>query len=199
MKNLRPLILTLILVLSSPIVYAAPVNYLITPNKTELIFLGTSTLHAFHGDCKSFKGELQFTEKPQSAPDISGRVVVDVNMMTTGNKTMDLKMFQMLQNDQFPIIVYEIQKFIPTTKTLTEESIPGKLIGQLTIRKITLPIECEVVVRKTVRGEYDLEGKSKLSLIEFQMKPPTVLKILNVHDPVGIIFTATLEPNLQKP
>ncbi|MBF0483929.1 MAG: YceI family protein [Candidatus Omnitrophica bacterium] len=192
MKFLKIFFLTYAFVGINAINYVSAENYLITPNKTELMFLGTATINAFHGECKSFKGEIQLNENKNLITALTGKIVVDVNMLTLQNKSSDKKMLALLQSDSFPIIVYEIQSF-KTNPNSTPENITGKFLGQLSIRKTTLPIECTVALNKNVRGEYEIQGRTSLSLTKFQIKPPTFWMLNKVDDTIGIIFNVTLE------
>jgi len=190
-KFLGPIsIVCLIFISLTTTVYAQAKTYSIDSDKSKLEYSFKSTLHPVKGVARQFSGEFVFNDT-KKLDFKSGEVIVDPALMDSENKKRDHNMYKMFEVLKFPKINYNIDQ-LKNIKQIENGSYKGGFKGRLTIKDVTRDIDVEVIFQE-VEGGYMLEGECEVSLKTFNLKPPSVLGIIRVFDPININFEIYLK------
>ena len=159
--------------------------------KAEILFDVHTTLGKLH----SFTGKV--ASEPFEVTVDSDKINLEVSVvstnMQTGNKKRDQEMFHMLHTDQHA-------KITGSAKDLSLEGLK-KAAGEqktaitptLTIAGVSKPVEGELSGWKDDGKKITFSTKFTVSLKEFELKPPSVIGLIKVHDPVAVTAAFTLE------
>jgi polyisoprenoid-binding protein YceI len=94
-----------------------------------------ATMHTVHGSTKSVSGEVRVEPEEAGALKLSGRIEISASALETGNAKRDATMHsQSLLVDSYPKLVFEPERFVPSSPQRPDGSIPGALSGRLTVR-----------------------------------------------------------------
>jgi len=163
----------------------------------ETRFLGSSTLHDFEGtgSCRPFSAPL--------VRDAAGRAVlpsvaveVPVAGMKTGNDSRDGKMREMFQADRYPGIRAAARDIdVDGIRDGIRKDRGGKssLAIALAIRGVERKVQATVGNLKEEGGRVSFDIEFPVSLKDFGLKPPSVLGIIRVADPVVVKATFALD------
>lgn len=161
------------------------------PGTCDIKFLGTSTLHDFHGSVSSAPFELDFQNIGQTNYSVSGTITVAVAEMDTGNKKRDKKMRKMFEEDQFPLISVEVENLLIPVSPQANSPFT---------REALLIINDKKCVKQVIVSDCSVEGntifpviKFPVSLAEFGLKPPGVMGLIKVGDIVEVTAILTLD------
>lgn len=162
----------------------------------DVAFLVTSTLHDFPGSarCLPFEAVL--------ARDAAGRQVipsveveVPVAGMDTRNKSRDGQMREMFRSDRFPRIHAAVQDVdVDRLREEMGKGHEGKAPLQLLlrIRDVERKVHATAGNLKDSGDRVTFELEFPVSLGEFDLKAPSVLRIIRVGDKVSVKATFTL-------
>jgi len=142
--------------------------------------------YAVKATMDSFVG--QATSEPiviaDGAPEVS--VTFQIARMETGKKKRDVEMQHMFHMDQHPDIVGTAK-----AEDLLAIGDAGEIPVTLTISGQTLEVPARISKVKREEGKLTFTAKLDLSLKSFGLKPPSIMKIINVGDLVKV--TANFE------
>ncbi len=186
MKEKVFIILTAVMFLWASVSSAKQSAYQIDENQSALKFSFKSTLHSVEGTAKKFDGTLLIDSEGGFLIH-SANVDFDISSMDTKNSKRDEDMKKMFQSDLYPKIT-----FIMADQSFPAASNEALLRGKLTIRNISQPVEINAHLEK-IEGGYILSGEAQLSLKAFSLKPPSVIGLIRVFDPVKIKFKIFLK------
>ena len=153
---------------------------------------GTSTIRGW--TCTA-KGTMAVTPGPgggAAAPAFANgvktaKVVVPVKAFTCPNAEMTEHLMQAMKPEQFPEIVYTVDKY-----EITGER--AQASGTMTIQGKTQPLAFPVVVKSSGAG-VSLEGETKLDMTAYGVQPPVVmLGMLKVGPQIRIEFKGLVTP-----
>lgn len=109
--------------------------YRINPAACEAGFDLKATMHTVHGSTKSVTGEVRVEPEDAGVLKLSGRIEIGASSLETGNDKRDATMHsKSLLVGSFPTLVFEPEHFTPSSPAGADGSIPGALVGHLTIR-----------------------------------------------------------------
>lgn len=162
--------------------------YKVSSNASRISFVGDSTLHKFHGYVSPIEGTLRVSGT-SSDIEMAGAFRVKVADMSTDNRSRDKSMYAMFQNGRFPEIVFQIND---VTMDSVATGSQGQINGVLKIRDKEQPFTVVTAV-EYFKDQLALKGAFTVSLSDFDLKPPSVLGIIKVADPVDVDFEIRLE------
>lgn len=153
---------------------------------------GTSTIRGW--TC-TVKGTMTVTPGPGGGPAVPGfangvksaKVTVPVKAFTCPNAEMTEHLMQAMKPDQFPEIVYQIDKY-----ELAGDR--AQATGTMTIQGRSQPLALPVVVKASGPG-VALEGNTRLDMTTYGVEPPVVmLGMLKVGPQIRIEFKGLVTP-----
>ena len=161
------------------------------PGTCDIKFLGTSTLHDFHGSVSSAPFEWHIEEVGQTHYSVSGRITAAVAEMDAGNKKRDKKMRIMFEETQFPLITVDLEKLAMP--------VPPRA-GLQFIREVNLTIRDKKLTQSVAVSNYSATEESvmfevafSVGLSEFGLKAPGVMGLIKVGDVVEVTAMVTLD------
>jgi len=193
MKNILFTLFLIPVLLIQPAEAYAQTIYSIDQEKSRLEYSFRSTLHPVKGDVLEFSGQLSMDE-PDGIQLKSGRVVVAASSLDSNNKKRDEKTDEMLDVAAYPQLIFTVESFSQLEQN-SELERAGKLKGKLAIKDITREIELKVKIFKS-GDQIHLTGSGEISLKAFDLKPPSVLGVIRVFDPVTVNFDVLLKRDL---
>jgi len=114
---------------------AQPSVYRINPAACEAGFDLKATMHTVHGSTESVAGEVRVEPDEAGVLKLSGRIEIGAASIETGNEKRDATLRgKSLLVSSFPTIVFEPERFTPSGPATPDGSIPGALLGRLTLR-----------------------------------------------------------------
>jgi polyisoprenoid-binding protein YceI len=194
MKNMKQtLILTTICIMGFNSLLKAQTTYKINESKDmDMKLSGTSTLHKWSMDAKTFSGDADFNFKSGSPGQL-----ISVRSLTFSLAVADLKSsesglnknaYKALKTNEYKDIDYKLLSATISSEKDNKFLIKAK--GDLTIagvtKEVTLDVYCIVNDDKTIT----CTGSEKLSMTDYAVKPPTfMLGAMKTGDAITLDFT----------
>ena len=152
---------------------------------------GTSTLHKWTMDAKTFTGEARFGFKADNSQQISSvkalNFALEVQNLKSGEKGLDKNAYKALKTDEYKDIYYKL-----TSATIIPEKDGKSLIktdGKLTIAGVTKEIKIDVLSVVNQDATITCTGSYKLKMTDYQVKPPTfMLGAMKTGDDITLDF-----------
>ena len=189
------LILTTICIMGFSSLLKAQTTYKINESKDmDMKLSGTSTLHKWSMDAKTFSGDADFNFKPGNPEQL-----ISVKSLTFSLAVADLKSsesglnknaYKALKTKEYKDIDYKL-----LSATISPEKDNKFLIrakGELTIagvtKEVAMDVYCVVNEDKTII----CTGSEKLNMTDYAVKPPTfMLGAMKTGDAITLDFTLT--------
>jgi hypothetical protein len=162
----------------------------------DVAFLVTSTLHDFPGSARCLPFEAVLARDAAGNPVIpSVEVEVPVAGMDTRNKSRDGQMREMFRSDRYPRIRgaahdVDVERLRGEMGKGRDGKAPLDLL--LRIREVERKIRAMASNLNESGDRVTFDIEFPLSLGEFDLKPPSVLRIIRVGDKVSVKVTFTL-------
>ncbi len=174
-----------LVLLTNASVFAVSHNYELNAQRTEILFDGKSTLHAFHGftheatastgvDVEALEVEVPFL------------IQVPVSSLDTQNKKRDKAMRRMFQAEAYPHIIFKVET-IKVKEKKEFETLVCEVTGKLNIRSIEQPIQFLTGI-KLKGNQIHAQGSFKINIKDFKLKPPSVLGVIRVSKEIVVHF-----------
>jgi hypothetical protein len=160
----------------------------------EIQFVGTSTLHDFHGSVSNSPFELNFQKSGDTNYSVSGILTAAVVEMNTGNIKRDKKMRLMFEETTYPLISVDVGNLI--IPAVNAEPLFVRNID-LTIRNKKLNTQVFICDCQITEESISFNVEFSVSLAAFELKPPNVFGLIKVGDTVDVI--AFLDFDLHEP
>lgn len=144
-------------------------------------FKGTSSLHDFEGTVTSHPFISTFsTDAETGKTNVTAKVVVSVQSMTTNHKKRDKNMYKMFDLSHFKLIEAHLDNApFPETDS-------GKVHLKLKIRNVERDVVASISDVKRTGDSLSCKMAFNVSLEYFKIEAPSVLGIINVHDSVQV-------------
>ena len=142
--------------------------------ESKLTIFGTSNLHDWDIVAKAMNGKANFNFDANVLKDIESLdFSVESEQLLSGKSGMDSNTFKALNSKKYKTINYKLTKILKITKasanTYTIEA-QGDLTIAGTTKNITQVFTAVVSGKKVV-----LSGKTKITMTQFKVEPPTAL------------------------
>jgi polyisoprenoid-binding protein YceI len=167
--------------------------YKITDSKDiDMKLSGTSTLHNWTMDAKTFSGEAQFGFKPGNPTQLSSITDLNfslvVNNLKSGEKGLDKNAYKALKTGQYKDIDYKLKSAIVAPEKDGKYSV--KTIGELTIAGVTKSVSMDVYCVVNKDETIICNGSEKLNMTDYHVKPPSfMLGAMKTGDAITLNFT----------
>jgi polyisoprenoid-binding protein YceI len=157
---------------------SAQKTYKINDSKDiDMKLSGTSTLHKWAMDAKTFSGEAQFGfmkgDNNQLASVKSLNFSLEVQNLKSGEKGLDKNAYKALKTSKYKDIFYEL-----LSATVTPENDNKYLVktnGSLTVAGVTKEVSIDVFCVVNKDRSITCSGSKQLKMTDYQVKPPTFL------------------------
>jgi polyisoprenoid-binding protein YceI len=189
-KRIKNLVLLLLLVaFFSPTIYAQSMYTIKESQDIDMKLSGTSTLHKWSMDAKTFtgKGEFDLKGKDQLTSVRSLTFALDVMDLKSGEKGLDKNAEKALKAAEYKDILYALK-----SATVGQEK-DGKYLlttqGDLTVAGVTKLVDMDVYCMINKDGTITCSGSEKLKMTDYQVKPPTfMLGAMKTGDDITLDF-----------
>ena len=146
----------------------------------SIVFKGTSTLHDFEGQVAVQPFTIRISDGEGRAARWSAEATVPVAQMNTGNAKRDKSMYEMFELPSFPSIRGKLEDSpVPRDGS-------GTVNMTLQIRNQRQTVPVQVTGWRMQGGELTFHGAAQVSLNQFGLVPPSVLKMIKVRDTVTL-------------
>jgi polyisoprenoid-binding protein YceI len=193
-KNIKQtLILTAICILGFSSMLQAQSVYKINDSKDiDMKLSGTSTLHKWSMDAKTFSGSADFGFKPGNAAALSSIKSLTFSLAVANLKGsesgLNKNAYKALNTKQYKDIDYKL-----TSATVTPEGENKFLIkahGSLTIAGVTKEVMMDVHCVVNKDGNITCTGSEQLNMTDYAVKPPKfMLGAMTTGDAITLDFT----------
>jgi len=153
---------------------------------------GTSTLHKWTMNARTFTGEAEFVFAPGNSSQLASLDYLTFSLVVKNLKSDEKKLeknaYKALKTDQYKDISYELKssRVLPekNNKYLIQTS--GNLSIAGITKLVTMDVSCVVNKNKTIT----CTGSDKLKMSDYQVKPPSfMLGAMKTGDAIGLDFT----------
>lgn len=174
------------------VMFAQPIYKINNSKDIDMKLLGTSTLHKWAMDAKTFEGQAQFIFATGSESKLTSvkslSFSLEVDNLKSGEKALDKNAYKALKTDEYKDILYKL-----TSATVLSEKEGKYLIkskGNLTIAGVTRLIDMDVYCMVNKDATITCSGSEKLKMSDYQVKPPTfMLGAMKTGDEITLEFT----------
>jgi len=193
-KNLLTIygVITILIMCISPMLYSQSVYKIYESKDIDMKLSGTSTLHKWTMDTKTFDGDGQFNFKPGTSDILISiknlNFSLAVQDLKSGEKGLDKNAYKALKSDQYKDIDYKLTSAIVSPGTGNKYLV--KTHGNLTIAGVTKQIIMDIACIVNKDGTITCTGSYKLEMTDYQVKPPTfILGAMKTGDAITLDFT----------
>jgi polyisoprenoid-binding protein YceI len=187
-------VLALLLILTSVVAIAQPVQFTIDTQRSTLSYTGDHRMHGWTGVSNAVNGTLLIDlEQPASS---RIEIVVPVESFDSGNSNRDSNMLDTVESDKYPDVQFVSEEIVVDQWDKTTDGYSGtwRVKGQLTFHGQTQPVEIPVIV-KGGNGSFEATGEFNISLKAFGVRRPKLL-LMPISDEIllaGEIYASSQE------
>jgi polyisoprenoid-binding protein YceI len=152
---------------------------------------GTSTLHKWAMDAKTFSGEAQFGFKVGSGEELASikslNFSLEVQNLKSGEKGLDKNAYKALKTGTYKDILYKL--ISATVSPVSNNKYLVKTNGSLTIAGVTKEVTMDVYCIVNKDASITCNGSKQLKMTDYQVKPPTfMLGAMKTGDAITLDF-----------
>ena len=192
MKNnfKQALVLTAICIMGFGSTLRAQSVYKITESKDiDMKLSGTSTLHKWAMDARTFSGQADFTKAGEKLSALNSLTfTLAVADLKSGESGLDKNAYKALKSKDYQDITYKL-----TSSTVTSQGDGKYLIktqGNLTIAGVTKEVSMDVNCTVNKDETITCIGSKKLNMTDYSVKPPKfMLGAMKTGDAITLDFT----------
>jgi len=186
-------VLTVICMITSASIIYAQATYVTGSSKADDMKLsGTSTLHNWNMDTKTFTGSAQFGLAPGNSAQLTSLKTLTFSLVTeslkSGENGLDKNAYKALKTSKYKNIFY---------KLTSAEVVPAKgnkftikTRGNLTIAGVTKEVAMDVYATINKDGTITCVGSDKLKMTDYQVAPPKfMMGAMTTGDDITLAFT----------
>ncbi len=190
-KNIKQiLVLTSICIMGFSSLLKAQTTYKINESKDmDMKLLGTSTLHNWTMDAKTFSGDADFNFKAGQLISVKALTFSLVVANLKGSEGgLNKNAYKALKTNEYKDIDYKLLS--ATISPVKDNKFLIKAHGNLTIAGVTKEIDMDVVCVVNADKTITCTGSEKLNMTDYAVKPPTfMLGAMKTGDAITLDFT----------
>ncbi|GMQ82846.1 MAG: hypothetical protein BMS9Abin05_2309 [Rhodothermia bacterium] len=153
---------------------------------------GMSTIGRFKCESSFVQGYGIFFDDQNlyTSPVIEARIAAQVKLFFCNLTAMNADMWDALKSDQFPLIEYVIDDVsIDSVPSVARGTYTVHSSGQMFIAGVGRTIQIELSGYQIGPERFKLEGKTEMSMSDFDVEPPTALfGLVKTHDRISVHF-----------
>lgn len=193
-KNIKQIVmLTMVCVMGFSSLVKAQTTYKINESKDmDMKLSGTSTLHKWTMDAKTFSGGADFNFKPGSSAELisvkSLAFSLEVANLKGSENGLNNNAYKALKAKEYKDIDYKLLS--ATISPVKDNKFLIKAHGNLTIAGVTKEIDMDVWCIVNQDKTITCTGSEKLNMTDYAVKPPTfMLGAMKTGDAITLDFT----------
>ena len=190
-KNIKQiLMLTMICIMGFSSLLKAQTTYKINESKDmDMKLLGTSTLHNWTMDAKTFSGDADFNFKEGQLISVKALTFsLVVANLKSSEGGLNKNAYKALKTNEYKDIDYKLLS--ATISPVKDNKFLIKAHGNLTIAGVTKEIDMDVVCVVNADKTITCTGSEKLNMTDYAVKPPTfMLGAMKTGDAITLDFT----------
>ncbi len=175
----------------SQLLLSQSIYKIIDSKDIDMKLLGTSTLHKWSMDAKTFEGEARFIFSSVNVNELTSLkslgFSLEVQDLKSGEKALDNNAYKALKTNQYKDIVYKL-----TSATVSPEKENRYIImtkGNLTVAGVTKQITMKILCVVNPDGTITCTGSDKLNMTDYHVKPPSfMLGAMKTGDEITLDF-----------
>lgn len=184
--------LLFICIACSSMMYAQTAYKLKEGTTTSMKLSGTSSLHKWSMNSKTFDGDAQFNFKAGDAGTLTSikslSFILPVLTLKSGEKGLDKNAYKALKTGTYKNILYKLTS--ATISTVTGNKYLVKTLGNLSIAGVTKAIAMDVYCTVNKDESITCTGTNKMNMTEYSVKPPTFMGgAMKTGDAITLDFT----------
>jgi polyisoprenoid-binding protein YceI len=153
---------------------------------------GTSTLHKWTMDAKSFTGDARFGFSKGSERTLSSVTSLNFSLavaaLKSSEKGLDKNAYKALKTDKYKDILYTLTS--ATVSPVKDNRYLVKTSGNLSIAGVTKKVDMDVYCILNEDKSITCNGSEKLKMTDYQVKPPSfMLGAMKTGDDITLDFT----------
>jgi polyisoprenoid-binding protein YceI len=201
MTPTKLLLLTAAAALTAGVAGAQDVTRMTLRPESKVTLDGNSNVHKWSCSTAAFQADVEMAstylvlpvnEVPKPITKVS--VTIPVTTLKCGNGRMDNNMYKALKADQFPDIRYSLATYELDTTATTADTFLALTTGELTVSGKTIPVQIPITAVRSTSGSITGEGRVKLLMTDFGIKPPVaLLGTLRTKNEIEIAFKVLLD------
>jgi len=162
-------------------------------SETKIFIDGTSSLHDWTCEVTKSVGTYSTGSSASALAIESGQLVVNVDDIECGKRTMNKKVNKALTGNDAKSITFKLSSATATDKA--DQAFDLAIVGTLEIAGVTKPIELTAMGAATGTNQVQFEGSVSVVMSEYGVDPPTaLLGTLHTGDEVTIRFAVVARP-----
>jgi len=192
-KFRQDLMMIAIFILGTSFALHAQSTYKINTSKDiDMKLSGTSTLHNWTMDAKTFSGDADFGFTAGNVNQINALKSLTfslvVNNLKSGETGMDKNAYKALKNGQYKDIDYKLLSAVVSPEKDNKFLIKTK--GNLSIAGVTKEVAMDVSCVVNKDATITCKGSDKLEMTDYKVKPPTfMLGAMKTGDAITLNYT----------
>lgn len=161
--------------------------YEISTDQQSFKVLGTSTLHDWHMESSSAKGQFNVILTDGTPSFTASKITFLAETLKSGKRGMDKNAYKALNTKEYPNVEFILSEC--TMESATKGLATGKLIIAGASRDVTFKIEVE-----KLNNAFTIRGSTDFLLTDFQIDPPkALLGTIKTGNAVTIEFNSTFK------
>ena len=176
-KKVNQLFLLLIFIAGNAVVYAQSTYQVTASKENNMKLSGTSTLHKWEMNSKTFSGAAEFGVNPSNVNELKTISALSFSLPVTAlksdEKKLDRNAYKALKTGSFKNITYKLLAATVLPGTLNRYLV--KTRGNLTIAGVTKEITMDVYCVVNKDASITCTGSDKLNMTDYNVKPPSFM------------------------
>jgi len=201
MTSTKLLLLTAAVALSAGVAGAQGVTRMTLRPESKVTLDGNSNVHGWSCSTASFVADvtvdstyLLWSVAKVEQPIRTVSVTIPVKTLKCGHGKMDDNMYKALKADQFSDIRYTLASYTVIDSTRTIDTFVAQTTGELTVSGKTISVQIPITAVRGINGTVTGEGRVKLLMTDFGIKPPVaLLGTLRTKNEIEIAFKILLD------
>ncbi|HEY5463711.1 MAG TPA: YceI family protein [Hanamia sp.] len=176
----------------NPILHSQTIYKINESKDIDMKLSGTSTLHKWNMDTKTFSGEAKFVFNPANENKLTSITSLNFSLavkdLKSGDRGLDKNAGKALKSDTYKDILYKLTsaKVVP----VANNKYLLKTQGSLTIAGITKQVAMDVNCTVNEDASINCSGSYKLEMTDYKVKPPTfMLGAMKTGDAITLDYT----------
>jgi hypothetical protein len=169
--------------------------------ESKLTLAGSSNIHDWSCNSSAFQATVEMNSTYETSPLTlvpepinKVTVVIPVKSLKCGHGKMDDNMYKALNAETYPEIRFVLGSYTIDKTGTTADKFVANTVGQLTVSGKTIEAAIPITAERKAGGAMIGEGKVKLLMTSFGIKPPVaLLGTLRTKDEIEISFKVLLD------
>ena len=194
MKTLINNISIALVLLFLPLMALAQPSYYTLSENSTMVIKGTSTIHDWEADVEEMDVTIalapdRLQKESMNSPVESFSIVVPVKSIESGKGRMNRKIYEALEEENYPQINFELVSAEINGENSSMDSFKLNATGTLTIKGNAKEVSFPVQVTRIDENSFRFEGSYSLNMENYEVDPPSAMfGTIKSGEEVEIVF-----------